>query len=67
MCVCVLTFFRQIELLKLGSLLVELHLQLLLELEDLSPFVLKLSHSLLENPYKDGQTHTHQLLHYKYN
>ena len=51
------TFFGQIELLKLGPLLVELHLQLLLKLEDVSPLLLQISHPLLKNPCEDTQQH----------
>lgn len=44
----VCTFLGQVELLKLGPLLVELGLQLLLESDELRPLQLQSSHPLLE-------------------
>lgn len=51
-----LTFFRQVELLELGPLLVELHLQLLFELEELSPLLLQVPDALLEKPCHSDKT-----------
>lgn len=51
-----LTFFRQIELLELGTLLVELHLQLLFELEELGPLLLQILDTLLEKPCHSSRT-----------
>lgn len=54
-----LTFFRQIELLELGTLLVELHLQLLFELEELSLLLLQILDTLLEKPCHSNKTVDH--------
>jgi len=44
-----ITFFRQIKFLKLGPLLVELHLQLLFELQEVGSILLLLGRALLQN------------------
>lgn len=44
----ILTFLGHVELLELGSLLVELGLQLLLEFDELGPLLLQSGHSLLQ-------------------
>lgn len=51
-----LTFFRQIELLELGTLLVELNLQLLFALEELGPLLLQILDTLLEKPCHSSRT-----------
>ncbi len=43
------TFLGQVELFELGSFLVELSLQLLLEFDELRPLLLQSGHSLLEH------------------
>lgn len=57
------TFLGQVELLELGSFLVELGLQLLLEFDKLGPLLLQSRHSLLEHLWmmeeKKTNTHTH--------
>lgn len=60
------TFLRQVEFFELGSFLVELGLQLLLELDELGPLLLQSRHSLLEHLWTTGskqhETVTHQML-----
>lgn len=41
------TFLGEVKLFELGPLLVELHLQLLLEFDELGPLLLQSCHSLL--------------------
>ena len=45
----VITFLGQVELFELGSFMVELGLQLLLEFDELGPLLLQSGHSLLEH------------------